>query len=83
MIGVKLLPRNFPEMNTIQQIDAMIDVFGIVMKVSGDTQFKENIEMLEEVKKECYRRNSKVNIFDLMGTQFTKEDFYQIKTHPL
>jgi hypothetical protein len=79
MIGIKLLPRNFPEMNIFDQINSMIDVFGIVMKISGDTQFKENIEMLEEVKKECYRRNSSINIFDLMGDQFTKEYFHQIK----
>jgi hypothetical protein len=81
MIGVKLLPRNFPEMNVFQQIDSMIDVFGIVMKISGNEEFKENIEMLEEVKRECYRRNASVNIFDLMGSKFTKEDFYQIKSN--
>ena len=80
MIGIKLLPRNFSEMNIFEQIDSMIDVFGIVMKISGDTQFRENIEMLQEVKKECNRRNTSINIFDLMGDKFTKEYFHQIKS---
>jgi hypothetical protein len=83
MYAIELFPRDFPEMNIYQQIDSMIDIFGMVMKITGDMSYQLNIESLEEAKKECYRRNSSVNIFDLMGDDFTKDNFKQIKSQSI
>jgi hypothetical protein len=75
----QLLPRDFPEMNMIEQIDSLIDVYEILMRISGNKQFKDNIEMLELVKSESLKRNLNVNVFELMGDDFTKEDFRKMK----
>jgi hypothetical protein len=76
----KLLPKDFPEMNMFQQIDALIDVYEISIRLTGNISFKENIEMLKLVRSELTKQNKLVNIFDLMGSEFTKEDFIQIKS---
>jgi hypothetical protein len=75
----QLLPMDFPEMNMFQQIDALIDVYEILMRMSGNKQFKDNIEQLELVKSEYLKRNESVNVFQLMGNEFTKEDFRKMK----
>ena len=57
----------------------LIDVYEILMRMSGNKQFKDNIEQLELVKSEYLKRNESVNVFQLMGNEFTKEDFRKMK----
>jgi len=79
---IHLLPKDFPNLPLFDQIDALIDGYGITMMITGNSKLKENMKMLEEAKKECIRRNSSFDIFDLIGPEFTKEDFKKIKSQP-
>lgn len=79
MFIVQLLPKNFPEMNMFQQIDSLIDVYKISIKLSGNIKFKENIKMLKMIKNEFLNQNKSINIFELIGHEFTKEDFHRMK----
>lgn len=80
MFIAELLPRDFPDMNLLDQIEAMIDVYGMTMMITGNTEYKDNIEMLEICREECIRRNSSFNMFELMGPEFTKENFRKLKS---
>lgn len=80
MFMVELLPRDFPDMNLLDQIDALIDVYGMTMMIRGNNEYKDNIEMLEVCKEECIRKKSSFNMFELMGPEFTKEDFKKLKS---
>jgi hypothetical protein len=76
----KLLPKNFPQMDMYEQLDAMIDAYEISIRLTGDTSYKDNIKQLEFVKTEFKKTNSKpVNIFQLMGNEFTENDFHRMK----
>jgi hypothetical protein len=83
MSSIHLFPKDFPNMPLLDQIDALIDVYGMTMMITGNSKLKENMEMLKEVKKECIRRNSSFDIFDLMGPEFTKEEFKKIRSQPI
>jgi uncharacterized protein (DUF2252 family) len=77
-----LLPRNFSDLGIIDQIDWMIDAYGMAGKLSGDSnKFIEDIEMLEIIKKEVNRRNVSFNIFDITGDSMTKDKFVELKTN--
>jgi hypothetical protein len=80
MFIAELLPRDFPDMNLLDQIEAMIDVYGMTMMITGNTEYKDNIEMLEVCREECIRRNSSFNMFELMGPEITKENFRKLKS---
>ena len=75
----ELLPNNFINLGIIDQIDWMIDVYGMAMKMEGGN-FINNINMLQMVKKEIQTRNVSFNIFDIMGNSITKEKFIKLKT---
>jgi hypothetical protein len=83
MYIVELLPKDFPEMSLLDQVDALIDVYGMTILLTGNNQYKDNIEMLEECKKECIRRKSSFNMFDLIDKEFTKEDFRKMKSQSI
>jgi hypothetical protein len=79
MFVYQLLPKDFPEMDMVEQIDALVDVYEMLFKLSGQVEFKENIKHLEFVKTEFKKQNKSVSIFEIMGNQFSKEDFYREK----
>jgi hypothetical protein len=79
---VDLLPKNFGDLSIIEQIDCMIDAYGMAGKISGNTnKYDKDIEVMEMIKKEITRRNIPFNIFDITGTSMTKENFVELKTN--
>lgn len=79
---IDLLPVYFVDLGIIDQIDWLIDAYGMAGKLSGNKdKYKEDIEMLEMIKKEIQRRNIPFNIFDITGDSITKEKFVELKAN--
>ena len=81
---VELLPEYFCELKLNEQVDRMIDAYSMALKMSGNKELMNNINMLQLVKKEMMIREFPIcNIFDMMGNEITKENFREIKSKSL